>query len=279
MRWVSWSSIGRTRRRGSRRRAPSGTRSPPSPRRWPRATGCRPRSGAPAGSSAAGRTRSAGSGFRQLGPDRRDAEVGPEELVGRAEHDVEAELACSQPPVRREVDRRPGPASAPALWAAAAMRAASGIEADGVRGERERDHARALADQLLEGIHDRASCPRPGAARCAPPGRGPPPPRSHGDTFASWSSAVTTISSPGSIVRATACASWKFSVVMFAPKAMPSGSPPVKSAAAARPAPSPRPTRATCGTRRPGSSSSRAGSRSSRRSPRCGTWEPPGPSK
>ena len=58
---------------------------------------------------------------------------------------------------------------------------------------------------------------------------------SHGDTFASWSSAVTTISSPGFIVRATACASWKFSVVMFAPKAIPSGSAPVKSAAAALP--------------------------------------------
>ena len=58
---------------------------------------------------------------------------------------------------------------------------------------------------------------------------------SQGETFASWSSAVTTISSPGSSVRATACASWKLSVVMFAPNAMPSGSAPVKSAAAARP--------------------------------------------
>ena len=58
---------------------------------------------------------------------------------------------------------------------------------------------------------------------------------SQGDTFASWSSWVTTISSPGSSVRATAWASRKLSVVMFAPNAIPSGSPPVKSAAAARP--------------------------------------------
>ena len=58
---------------------------------------------------------------------------------------------------------------------------------------------------------------------------------SQGDTLASWSSAVTTISSPGSSVRATACASRKLSVVMLAPNAIPSGSPPVNSAAAARP--------------------------------------------
>ena len=58
---------------------------------------------------------------------------------------------------------------------------------------------------------------------------------SQGEMFASWSSWVTTISSPGSSVRATAWASWKLSVVMFAPKAISSGSLPVKSAAASRP--------------------------------------------
>ena len=52
--------------------------------------------------------------------------------------------------------------------------------------------------------------------------------------LASWSRSVTTISSPGSSVRATAWASRKLSVVMFAPKAISSGSLPVKSAAAAR---------------------------------------------
>ena len=57
---------------------------------------------------------------------------------------------------------------------------------------------------------------------------------SQGETLASWSRSVTTISSPGSSVRATACASWKLSVVMFAPNAISSGSLPVKSAAAAR---------------------------------------------
>ena len=39
--------------------------------------------------------------------------------------------------------------------------------------------------------------------------------RSHGDTLPSWSSCVTTISSPSFSVRATACASRKLSVVMF----------------------------------------------------------------
>ena len=41
-------------------------------------------------------------------------------------------------------------------------------------------------------------------------------------------------SSPGSSVRATACASRKFSVVMFAPKAISSGALPVSRAAATR---------------------------------------------
>ena len=58
--------------------------------------------------------------------------------------------------------------------------------------------------------------------------------RSHGATFASWSSSVTTISSPGCSVRATACASAKFSVVMFGPSAISAGSDAVSSAAASR---------------------------------------------
>ncbi len=57
---------------------------------------------------------------------------------------------------------------------------------------------------------------------------------SQGDTLASWSRSVTTISSPGLRVRATACASRKFSVVMFAPKAISSGALPVRPAAASR---------------------------------------------
>ena len=43
-------------------------------------------------------------------------------------------------------------ASAPAPWAAAAMRAGVGDRPDRVRRQREGDHPRALADQLLEGI-------------------------------------------------------------------------------------------------------------------------------
>jgi hypothetical protein len=57
---------------------------------------------------------------------------------------------------------------------------------------------------------------------------------SQGATFASWSSAVTTISSPGSNSRATACASRKFSVVMFAPNAISVAALPVSRPAAAR---------------------------------------------
>jgi hypothetical protein len=57
---------------------------------------------------------------------------------------------------------------------------------------------------------------------------------SQGATLASWSRSVTTISSPGSRVRATACASRKLSVVMLAPKAISSGREPVKSAAVRR---------------------------------------------
>jgi hypothetical protein len=45
-----------------------------------------------------------------------------------------------------------------------------------------------------------------------------------------------TISSPGSSVRATACASWKFSVDMFGPNATSPGDPHTRSAAASRPA-------------------------------------------
>ena len=50
----------------------------------------------------------------------------------------------------------------------------------------------------------------------------------HGRTLASWSSDVTTTSSPGAQVREMASAKWKVSVVMFGPRTTPSGVPPTQ---------------------------------------------------
>ncbi len=93
---------------------------------------------------------------------------------------------------------------------------------------------------------------------------------------------VTTISSPGSSVRATACASRKLSVVMFAPKAIPSG-------LAARELRGARPRSLHQLVGRPprrGKGAAQVGVRVAAGSddiavdaPRSGTWEPPGPSR
>ena len=88
---------------------------------------------------------------REVGPDRRDPEVRPEELVRRAEQDVQSDLSCAQPPMGRHVHRvRP-------RKRADAVRGrcdAAGIRnrPDRVRCQRERHHAGALSDQLLEGV-------------------------------------------------------------------------------------------------------------------------------
>ena len=58
--------------------------------------------------------------------------------------------------------------------------------------------------------------------------------RSHGRTFASWSSRVTTISSPGSQVLASARARSKVSWVIDRPNTTPPASQPSRSATAAR---------------------------------------------
>ncbi len=55
-----------------------------------------------------------------------------------------------------------------------------------------------------------------------------------GRTFASWSSRVTTISSPGPQSADSTSASRNVSVVMFGPRMTPSGSPPTRSATARR---------------------------------------------
>ncbi len=57
---------------------------------------------------------------------------------------------------------------------------------------------------------------------------------SQGATLPSWSSCVTTTSSPARQSRAAARVSAKFSVVMFAPKATSAGVQPRKSAAVRR---------------------------------------------
>src|SRR5918996_5735085 len=97
--------------------------------------------------------------------------------------------------------------------------------------------------------------------------------------FASWSSPVTTISSPGRSVRATACARRKLSVVMFAPNAIPSGSAPVKSAAASRPRAITSPDSAEVGKAPPRFAFDRSMYAATASSTSPGHCEPPGPSR
>ena len=111
-------------------------------------------------------------------------------------------------------------ASAPTEWAAAAMRSASGIEPTALEASvKATTRVRSPISSSSASVSRVMSSTRSGAVLTTRPWSSAT--TSHGDTLASWSSAVTTISSPGDIVRATACASWKFSVVMLAPKAIP----------------------------------------------------------
>ena len=225
----------RTRRRGRRRPARAGTRSRP----WRPAIAscdCVPASKrCPGGSSAAGPHAVGGQRLGEIGPDRRDAEVRPEELVRRAEHDVEAQLArAAAAGAARSARRRPRRARRREC-AAAAIRAASGIEPTALEARvKATTRVRSPMSSSSASRSSVTSSARSGAVRTTSSWSFAAT-SSQGETFASWSSAVTTISSPGSSVRATAWASWKFSVVMFAPNAMPSSSAPMKSAAAARP--------------------------------------------
>ena len=116
--------------------------------------------------------------------------------------------------VRERGDPRPRPArSRPRSRPTGTRRRASGRRAGGA------------------GRRGRASCRR-GRRRTGHARRRRRASWSHGDTFASWSSFVTRISSPGRSSRASARVSAKFSVVMLAPKATSSWSQPRKSAAA-----------------------------------------------
>ena len=99
-----------------------------------------------------------------------------------------------------------------------------GHRADGVRGERERDDARALGDQAPRARRGRASrsgSTTPTWCTTSPWSCGDEQPGRHVRRRGRATSSM--ISSPGSSVRVTACASRKLSVVMFAPKAISSG--------------------------------------------------------
>ena len=183
-------------------------------RRSPRATACRPRSGGPGGVSSAGRTRSAGSDSARSGRIAAIPRCGPKNLYGEQSSTSRPSSPRAQAPVRRHVHR-----VRPRQRADRVRRGGDplgvGDRAHRVGGEREGHHPGALPDAAPRAPRRRASHPpsRSGAVRTTKPWSSAT--TSHGDTFASWSSAVTTISSPGFIVRATACASWKLSVVMF----------------------------------------------------------------
>ncbi len=160
-------------------------------------------------------------------------EVRPEELVRRAEQHVDPELRPAHPPVGRQV-HGVGPRERAGAMGGGGDAPGVGDRSERVGGEREGHHPGALPEQGLE-ARPRSRVPsaaRIGARRTTSPWSAAT--SSQGDTLASWSRSVTTISSPGPRVRATACASRKFSVVMFAPKAISSGALPVRSAAAAR---------------------------------------------
>ena len=101
----------------------------------------------------------------------------------------------------------------------------------------------------------------------------------HGVTLASWSRRVTTTSSPGPQVRASARLTAKVRLVMFWPKTTSSGRPPRKSAIASRAAattasasrlaPKAPPMLEVPTRRRPAIASITP----------AGTWVPPGPSR
>ena len=197
-----------------RRRGSPGSRSRPPCRPAPRATACPSRSGGRAGARSAGRTRSAGQRAGEVEADAGDALVRAEELVRRAEQHVEAERLAVEAAVRREVHAvGPGQRAGPVREVADA--AGVGHGAQSVGGQREGHDPRAVAACAPRARRGRA-CRRPvPAARVCTVSSWSRATRSHGETFASWSSCVTTISSPGSSVRATAWASRKLSVVMF----------------------------------------------------------------
>ena len=93
---------------------------------------------------------------------------------------------------------------------------------DGIRGPGIRDHARAVRAAAPRGRRGRASCRRDMSAKRTTRSRSRAS-SSQGETLASWSSRVTTISSPAASSRPSVRVRAKLSVVMLAPKTTSSG--------------------------------------------------------
>jgi hypothetical protein len=157
--------------------------------------------------------------------------VRPEDLVGRAQQDVGTERAAVGTPVGRVV-HAVGPGQRAGATGGRGDASRVGDRAQRVGGQRERDDPVRLPKTASTSPGSSVPSGRIGASRTTSPWSSAT--RTQGATLASWSSWVTTISSPRRRVRATAWASRKLSVVMFGPKAISSGALPVSAAAAAR---------------------------------------------
>ena len=101
----------------------------------------------------------------------------------------------------------------------------------------------------------------------------------HGRTLASWSSLLTTISSPGSQSLAIAREMSKVSWVMLRPNTTPSGTPPSRSATAARAASTTSSALRSAGVSRPRLESGWVIACRIASPTTSGVWVPPGPSK
>lgn len=102
---------------------------------------------------------------------------------------------------------------------------------------------------------------------------------SQGETLASWSSRVTTSSSPSRSSRANARESEKLRLVMFCPKTTASASQPRKRPAAARASSTIRPTRWLVGNGPPRLAADSRIAVATASLTASGTWLPPGVSK
>ena len=101
--------------------------------------------------------------LEDLGAAERHSEVRPEELVGRADQDVDAELGDVDRCVRREV-HGVRPRERARLVSQLGDQSRIDERSDGVRGERERDDPRPLRELRPRGRRGRAWCRR-GARR------------------------------------------------------------------------------------------------------------------
>jgi hypothetical protein len=101
----------------------------------------------------------------------------------------------------------------------------------------------------------------------------------HGRTLASWSSEVTTTSSPGSQVAASVRATSKVIWVMLRPKTTPAGSACSRSATARRAATTMSSAVRSAAVTRPRLASGDTSVRATTSATGAGTWVPPGPSK